>query len=128
MSHHFNYKPARIKKSRLLFSLFLLTTFRESTVVVCMASVMCFHSCVLLFISIIARENYFFVHHLTARVIVTFDIFILLTVSSLQMCKLLSAQIIHHATEPFKLAQHVVFLNAETVLLINSSPNFGQLT
>ena len=59
VGHYFYNKPGRVKKSRLLLSLFLLATFRESTVVVCIASFMCFHSCVLLCINIIAKEKSF---------------------------------------------------------------------
>lgn len=59
ISHYFYNKPARIKKSRLLLSSFLLAAFRKSTVVVCIASFMWFHSCVLLCITIIAKERVF---------------------------------------------------------------------
>ena len=99
ISHYFYNKPARIKKSRLLLSSFLPAAFRKSTVVVCIASLMCFHSCVLLCITIIAKERVFLSLH-RCQVVTLVD-FLNYIVSSLQ------TQVIHYATELFKLAWHV---------------------
>ena len=73
VGHYFYNKPGRVKKSRLLLSLFLLPTFRESTVVVCIASFMCFHSCVLLCINIIAKKRKIICTYIAVKVIVKFN-------------------------------------------------------